>query len=649
MSRVQRRPGVLGSLVLCCLTLHAPTLAQQQQPPVFRTGVNVVTLDVTAVDKDGKPVKGLKAEDFVVTLQKVARPVQAVDFIEFGSGSAAVPSAAVGAPKAAPSPRRERRVIVFLFDDLSVKPGASKGLAVAAQRTLAQFGPDDLVGVAVTSGLAKSVNPTTDRGAVTAALSKLVGRAEHNPTTPFYLTAVEASEIDRDFPRDAGGAAVARECAILDLGPGCDSSVRAMARSYAIDLRNRVAMQMDSYKQIIAALAGFQGAKVIITLSDGVATMSDLSILQKQLEPIMRSAAETGVRFYAMNEETDSADASDFNGDRNRARVQETRALFDGLASVASAAGGEAFHVVGQADRFFARIEAETSAIYRLAVDAPAGADKARFMNAKVSVRRPGVTVRANRKALSADAAREVIPIEKQLMNAVASGGIDVAVPITLATVLRLDLQKLYVYVDGQIPADIAGPVTTMFSLVDETGQSVKAGRTVLPPSTVTDYRFSFPVEVATPGRYSVRVSAADANGRVGSAEQRVDAQLARIGIFSASGLLIGWSGDDDVQKLVALDSLPPEASSLRATLELYADDAAGMATDIALRFGIVKLGEKVPLIEREVHPSADGLTLFGTMDFDAKALEPGAYTIKVTVLQSGVDKGAVSTLVRKR
>ena len=632
------------------LTLAVSTRAQQQQPPVFRTGVNVVTLDVTAVDKDGKPVKGLKADDFIVTLEGQTRPVQTVDFIEFGSGASA-PAAPTAGVRGAPSPRRERRVVVFLFDDLSVKPGASKGLMVAAERTLAQFGPDDLVGVAVTSGLVKSVNPTTDRAAVTAALSKLVGKADHNPTAPFYITALEASEIDRDFPKDAGAAAIGRECHIMDLGPGCDSSVRAVARSYAIDLRNRVAMQMDSYKQIIAALATFPGAKVIITLSDGVATMSDLSILQKQLEPIARSAAETGVRFYAMNEETDAADAGDIDGARSRARLQESRALFDGLYAVANAAGGEAFRVIGQADRFFTRIEAETSAIYRLAVDAPAGADKARFLNAKVSVKRSGVTVRANRKALSASAAREVIPIDKQLMNAVASGGIDVAVPITIATVLRRDLQssQLHINVDGQIPADIGGPVTTIFSLVDEAGQSVKAGKMVLPqPAPGSDYRFSFPLPV-TPGRYSLRVSAADANGRVGSTEQRVDAELSRISAFSVSGLLIGWSGADGVQKLLALDTIPTGALSLRASLELYADDAAGMATDIALRFSIVKVGEQKAPIEQEMRPSATGLVLFAAMDFDVTALEPGAYTIRVTVLESGVDKGSVSTLVRKR
>ncbi len=38
----------------------------QQQTPVFRTDVDVIRLDVSVLDKDRRPVRGLKAEDFTV-------------------------------------------------------------------------------------------------------------------------------------------------------------------------------------------------------------------------------------------------------------------------------------------------------------------------------------------------------------------------------------------------------------------------------------------------------------------------------------------------------------------------------------------------------------------------------------------------------
>src|SRR4030095_845381 len=71
-------------LGLCALSLGA-VLAAQQQPPTFRSGVELVILNVTVVDKDGKPVRGLTAADFAVTLDGQARPVRALDFLEFGA------------------------------------------------------------------------------------------------------------------------------------------------------------------------------------------------------------------------------------------------------------------------------------------------------------------------------------------------------------------------------------------------------------------------------------------------------------------------------------------------------------------------------------------------------------------------------------
>ena len=42
--------------------------AQQQQPPTFRGGGALVGVDVTVLDKDGRPIPGLSAEDFQITL-----------------------------------------------------------------------------------------------------------------------------------------------------------------------------------------------------------------------------------------------------------------------------------------------------------------------------------------------------------------------------------------------------------------------------------------------------------------------------------------------------------------------------------------------------------------------------------------------------
>ncbi len=58
------RAAIVSCLVFVFVALALPVA--QQPPPTFRTGVEAVVLDVSVLDKDRRPVRGLTAADFTI-------------------------------------------------------------------------------------------------------------------------------------------------------------------------------------------------------------------------------------------------------------------------------------------------------------------------------------------------------------------------------------------------------------------------------------------------------------------------------------------------------------------------------------------------------------------------------------------------------
>src|SRR6185312_10849072 len=82
-TRTHMKPVALGPLggSVCALAIAVRGLTAQGPPPAtFRAGVDLVELDVSALDKDRRPVHGLRAEDFVVTID--GRPASIAAFKE---------------------------------------------------------------------------------------------------------------------------------------------------------------------------------------------------------------------------------------------------------------------------------------------------------------------------------------------------------------------------------------------------------------------------------------------------------------------------------------------------------------------------------------------------------------------------------------
>src|SRR5260221_293207 len=156
-----------------------------QEAPVFGTGVEVVAVDVSVVDKEGRPVRDLAPGDFILTVGGRPRRVVSAQFLsEPGPEQGAAPE---GGPEEKPGERpptdystnenaHTGRLVLVAVDQGNIPAGGGRAAIAAAQKLLDRLGPFDQAGLVTLPGPEPRVEFTTDRAALRKALGRVVGR-----------------------------------------------------------------------------------------------------------------------------------------------------------------------------------------------------------------------------------------------------------------------------------------------------------------------------------------------------------------------------------------------------------------------------------------------------------------------------------------
>lgn len=680
-------------------------MVASQQTPSFRSAVTLVTVDVSVLDADGKPVPGLAPGDFEIKLNGRVRPVRVLTYVQAAGelpASAASTVPALARPYegeregrqtvtndgvvAAAKQAGEDRVFVLLVDDLSFEPMRGKALFTEARNFINRLPAVDLVGLATTSG-SVAINPTADRTRIRAALEKAAGESGNvQSLTPAGADEFDTAEFDADgsvgiaqaVDIDAGDMAtlkkaIADGCFHGDLAKvnaevldvliatnNCAGQVQRQARTIAARTRQTTRRQVASYVAVLEAMRAATGLKHLVVLSDGLAVGRDVD----QLMPVARAAATAGVQVSVLAEERDLSLAD--GGRRQRRaegtaqtppptvdtgapqrRIEDNKMYLNGGRLAAEMAGGQFYRIIGQPAPFFTRVRTASAAVYRLGIEPAADADPARITSVDAKVNRRGVFVHANRHGVAPAAAALAASeptVDDRLKAAVGQGQSHGAVPLRVATSVRRSAgsQTVDVNINAAMPSTIAGPLIGMFGLarVPAPGEPLGAmtsGRGVI--SKAADGSFQWSVAVPTaPGSYLLRVAVADAAGALGALEVPIDAELTPMGPFVASDIITAWVDAAGQAHVVALDALPPAATSLQVLFELYAP-AGGAASvletlkdDVQVEVSVTRVGDSEPVDAREVVPRfAEGvlrtITEFATDDW-----RTGTYHIRARV-----------------
>ncbi|MEO7891594.1 MAG: VWA domain-containing protein, partial [Vicinamibacterales bacterium] len=177
---------VAGGLGFAALGL-AQQPADPAPRPTFRAAVDTVTLTVTVLDRNRRPVRGLSAADFTVLDEGEPRPIVAVEMIEVPPvrpPSRTVWQDQVVADVVTNESRPGRLVVLFFDRSMTAGWEVDRARKIAA-RTINELGPDDLAAVVYNYNLATPINFTADRRRLLDALnSPVLGTQKYPPPGP---------------------------------------------------------------------------------------------------------------------------------------------------------------------------------------------------------------------------------------------------------------------------------------------------------------------------------------------------------------------------------------------------------------------------------------------------------------------------------
>ena len=468
-----RRSGVLAAICLLgCQAAAAPQTPAEQR---FRGGVDLVTVDVVVVDRQGTPVQGLTRADFTVLedgrpqrireFQSVELPAfaPAASPPELRRGSAparTLPDLRHGKPADSVSPppaistnsavagRIAGRAFVLVYDDINLtrQQGAEARRAIGT--FLAAAGPEDTVSLATTSGggLFHARTPQ-ERATLLALLDGVEGKYIYD-TSAERMTDFEAMRIH--INQDTLVAARVRRrfqsYRVAGLEPvttpgGRDDMPRVgetrgdvgviepyiESRAAAVysDAVGRNRRTMAVLERALEALGATRGRKSVVLVSKGFIHDQET----RGFRDVVEAARRNNVAVYFVDARGLVATTSSFSASEGSptdgrdigAAFADIALDAEGAVSMAETTGGFAIRNTNDLGAGLERLSRESQTYYLIGyVPADERAD-GRFRRIEVRVKRDGVRVRARKGYYASDgrqADREVGALDPEVGRA---------------------------------------------------------------------------------------------------------------------------------------------------------------------------------------------------------------------------------------
>ena len=363
------------------LAVAAQPLGSQQ--PTFRSGTDLIAVDVQVVDADGRPLTRLRPDQFEVSIHGEPRSVLSVDLLRMVRGNSwngIVQDASAAAID--PNADVPGRVFVLAVDVMSFRPPSLERLLKEARQFVNALEPEDVVAI-YPFPFEGVTTLTTDRSQVVLALERLVGTRDRfiadggtfglNPSDIVDLSTVSPTQTLDSLRQHR----VTDICAASSDPEVCGRSVIAEARMLAQMEDGDVTQRLASFRALLTALSGSPHRKTVVLVTGGMVSADrpggrpDIGAELGTL--VGQEAARANATVYALFVDTRRTElGSAALGTRPRTtdnRGRDTALLSRPIERLVDPSGGAMFSIGQSARRAFDRILAESSTYYVLGVE----------------------------------------------------------------------------------------------------------------------------------------------------------------------------------------------------------------------------------------------------------------------------------------
>ncbi len=643
----------------------------QDNKPVFRSGLELVRLDVRVTDDQGRPIRDLRPEELQLTEEGTPRPILLFQHVSAPDGTYLdAAQRTIGAQVSTNKGAPRGHIYVLVFDETHILSGHEQPARLAAERFLrTHVRAGDRVALYALPGPGPQIDFTADVRRVREALKAVRGLAEQ--TGQGTLAAIapmrtyEAYEIVRgnqkildSVTNNASEALVASDTRTSSRrqGGGAATQIdnpqdnrrvliedaRAMVARADADSRRFLASLAD----IVRTLSTIDGRKAVIVFSEGFQTDN----VTHEIEEVASAAARSYAVVDAMDLNPRTLDANDTTP-RGGEASSETLDKLQALGALSGETSGTLVPDAGaQLDRALADLAGATEDYYLVGFTPGEGADGARerYRRIHVSVSRPGAHVSA-RTGYALGPKSTPADWRRTIDAALRAPFVQEGLPIEYTTyVLRggAGLQQVIVCLSGELPVASTGTAAAdvVYVVRDAATGKVAASGTdklALPgapssPGATTGtsiYRVQFPLPAGT---YLMRAVVREPGGLVGSADRRFEVRAMHGADVEASDLVLGSSHVNG----------PPVRAAARASemltgiLELYARTASQLE-GLSVMTDLVPLDGGPPVISasaelQTVGDANDGPRRAAAVALPLTHVTAGQYIVRATVHRGG-------------